>query len=120
MARKKSFIPENPADLFLSGAGEQPQQPDTAPEIQEPPTIRLPGTEPEQTKPERSRAPRIEIKKKPVNLKTKRFNALFKEDTFERLKTAAEEAGVSANEFLNQLVDQYYLYRAAEREDSQE
>lgn len=49
MPKKKSFI-QNPAELFISGAGEQTQGPAAEPEAQEPPTIRLPGTEPRETK----------------------------------------------------------------------
>lgn len=120
MPKKKSFIQGNPAELFISGAGE-PEELDTAPQPQEPPTIRLPGTEPEkQTQPEPTPPPFFEIKRKPQELKTKRYNALLKPSNFERIRAAAEEAGLSVNEVLNQLIEAAFPERAAEREDSQE
>lgn len=119
MPKKKTFTQDNPALAFISGAG-QPEELDTTTQPQEPPTIRLPGTEPEkQTKPETA-APLFEIKKKPVELRTKRYNALLKPSNFERLKAAAEAAGISVNEVLNQLIEQAFPEKAAESEDSQE
>lgn len=40
-----------------------------------------------------------------VELKSKRYNALLKPSNFERLKAAAEEAGISVNEVLNRLIE---------------
>ncbi len=40
-----------------------------------------------------------------VELKSKRYNALLKPSNFERLKAAAEEAGISVNEALNRLIE---------------
>lgn len=40
-----------------------------------------------------------------IELKSKRYNALLKPSNFERLKAAAEEAGISVNEVLNRLIE---------------
>ena len=112
MPKKKTFTQDNPALAFITTGAED--------QLREPDTERLPGTEPEkQTKPETA-APLFEIKKKPVELRTKRYNALLKPSNFERLKAAAEAAGISVNEVLNQLIEQAFPEKAAESEDSQE
>lgn len=40
-----------------------------------------------------------------IELKSKRYNALLKPSNFDKLKAAAEEAGVSVNEALNRLIE---------------
>lgn len=135
MPKKKSFI-QNPAELFISGAGEQPQQPETQPEAQEPPTIRLPGTEPREIKAQIERQtteprtvtlqytqpeqPTEGYKFNPrfIEKKTKRFNALLKPSLFERVKAAAEETGLSVNDLINQTLEAAFPEKAGEREDN--
>lgn len=138
MPKKKSFI-QNPAELFISGAGEQPQQPDTAPETQpeaqEPPTIRLPGTEapraettaPAATEPRTVTLQYTQPEQPPegykfnprfIEKKTKRFNALLKPSLFERVKAAAEETGLSVNDLINQTLEAAFPEKAGEREDN--
>lgn len=40
-----------------------------------------------------------------IELKSKRYNALLKPSNFDKLKAAAEEAGISVNEALNRLIE---------------
>lgn len=138
MPKKKSFTQDNPALAFITGAGEQPQQPDTAPEIQEaqePPTIRLPGTEapraettaPAATEPRTVTLQYTQPEQPPegykfnprfIEKKTKRFNALLKPSLFERVKAAAEETGLSVNDLINQTLEAAFPEKAGEREDN--
>ena len=120
MPKKKSFIQGNPAELFISGAGE-PQQPDTQPETQEPPTIRLPGTEPEQKpQPRPSKPPKgYKIDPRFIETKSKRFNALMQPSLFERIRAAAEEAGLSVNDLIHQTLEAAFPEKDGESEDNQ-
>lgn len=136
MPKKKSFTQDNPALAFITGAGEEPQQPETQPEAQEPPTIRLPGTEPREIKAQIERQttePRTvtlqytqpeqppegyKFNPRFIEKKTKRFNALLKPSLFERVKAAAEEAGLSVNDLINQTLEAAFPEKAGEREDN--
>lgn len=138
MPKKKSFI-QNPAELFITGAGAEPQQPETKPdttqEAQEPPTIRLPGTEPpraETTAPAATEPRTVTLQytqpEQPpegykfnprfIEKKTKRFNALLKPSLFERVKAAAEETGLSVNDLINQTLEAAFPEKAGEREEN--
>lgn len=136
MPKKKSFTQDNPALAFITGAGEQTQQPETQPEAQEPPTIRLPGTEPREIKAQIERQttePRTvtlqytqpeqppegyKFNPRFIEKKSKRFNALLKPSLFERVKAAAEEAGLSVNDLINQTLEAAFPEKAGEREDN--
>lgn len=150
MPKKKSFTQDNPALAFITGAGEEPQQPETQPEAQEPPTIRLPGTEPREIKAQIERQDaepqkiQVTIERQTteprtvtlqytqpeqppegykfnprfIEKKSKRFNALLKPSLFERVKAAAEEAGLSVNDLINQTLEAAFPEKAGEREDN--
>lgn len=138
MPKKKSFTQDNPALAFITGAGSQPQEPDTAPEIreaQEPPTIRLPGTEapgaettaPAATEPRTVTLQYTQPEQPPegykfnprfIEKKTKRFNALLKPSLFERVKAAAEETGLSVNDLINQTLEAAFPEKAGVRKDN--
>lgn len=124
MPKKKTFTQDNPALAFITtGAEDQPQERDTAPESQEPPTIRRAGTEPrtvtlQYTQPEQppkgyKRDPRF------IETRNKRYNALMQPSLFERIKAAAEAAGLSVNDLIHQTLEAAFPEKDGEREDSQ-
>ena len=120
MPKKKTFTQDNPALAFISGAG-QPEEPDTTPQPQEPPTIRLPGTEPQQKPQPRPKPPKgYKIDPRFIETKSKRFNALMQPSLFERIKAAAEEAGLSVNDLIHQTLEAAFPEKDGESEDSQE
>lgn len=136
MPKKKSFTQDNPALAFITGAGAQPQEPenkpDTTQEAQEPPTIRLPGTEapraetaaPAAAEPRKAKnKPRsITFLPEPqqIERKSKRYNLLIQPSVFGRVQAAAERAGISTNDFICQALAAVCPEETEEREDSEQ
>ena len=92
MAKKKSFIGENPALQFISTA-----ETETQPEEREP--------MPAQPKPSQKPPKGYKLNPLYVETKSRRFQLVLQPSLYDKVKAGAAAAGLSVNEYVHQILE---------------